>query len=636
VRLDDGAYTVVGVMAPDFSFGLRTGAVDIWTPLPPVEDRRMWQFRMLARMRAGMGIAGAQAAVTAAAMQVEETVHPYRGPNGEDGGYHAIVTPLREQLLGDFRTGALILLSAVALVLLIGCANVANLLLARAASREKEIAVRRALGASNAALLRQCMTEAAVLAALGGAAGIAVSAWGVALLKALSPTDLPGVARIAIDGRALLFMVGISCVVCLLFGAAPSLAVTRLNRTLRGSRSRRRTSSLLVAGEVALALMLLIGAGLLLKSFGRLRRIDPGFRTDHLLTMQVQLSGPRYAQPRGRIGFFSEVRQRLAKLPGIVSASTVSRLPVARVGLNTRSGNPFSIEGRPWNPNSPAPQIAHTQTVGLDYFRTMGIPLRAGRVFTEADTLDAMAVAVINETLARRFFPSGGAIGRRLLLGAPEPGARWMTIVGIIGDLKTGALDDGPMPQYYTPQAQEAPGSMIVVLRTAGDPLLVAREAAGVVRLLDPDVPVYQIGTMQQHVSDAVGQPRFQAVLLALFAAGALFLAAVGIYGVVAHAAAQRTKEIGIRMALGADAARVVATVLADGLRPVAAGIVLGLAGALALARLLSSVLFEVAPRDPAAFGWAATILALTAAAACLGPARRAAHLDPQIALREE
>jgi putative ABC transport system permease protein len=636
VRLDDAAYTVVGVMARDFNFSLHAGAVDIWTPLPPVGDRRMWQFQMLARMRPGIGTEAAQASVTAAAAHVEETLRPYRGPNGEDGGYHAIVIPLREQLLGDFRTGALILLGAVALVLLIACANVANLLLARAASKEKEIAVRRALGASDAALIRQCMAEAGVLAALGGAAGAALSGWGVALLKALSPTDLPGAARIGIDGRALLFMFGISAVVCLLFGAAPSLAVARMNWTLRGSRSRRRTSGLLVAGEVALALMLLIGAGLLLKSFARLRQIDPGFRADHLLTMQIQLSGPRYAKPRSTINFFSEVRQRLARLPGVVGASTVSRLPVARVGLNTSSGNPFSIEGRPWNPNSPAPQIAHTQTVGLDYFRTMGIPLRAGRVFSQADALDATPVAVINETLARRFFPHGDAIGRHLLLGAPEPGARWMTIVGIIGDLKTGALDDQPMPQYYTPQAQEAPGSMIVVLRTAGDPLQLAREASGVVRALDPDVPVYQVGTMEQRISDAVGQPRFQAVLLALFAAVALFLAAVGIYGVVAHATAQRTKEIGIRMALGADAARVIATVLADGLRPVAAGIVLGLAGAAALARLLSSVLFHVTPRDPAAFAWAVVMLAFTAAAACLGPARRAALLDPQIALREE
>jgi putative ABC transport system permease protein len=636
VRLDDGAYIVVGVMARDFNFSLHAGAVDIWTPLPPVEDRRKWQFQMLARIRPGIGIEAAQASVTAAARHVEETLHPYRGPNGEDGGYHAIVVPLREQLLGDFRTGALILLSAVALVLLIACANVANLLLARAAAREKEIAVRRALGASNAALIRQCMAEAGVLAALGGAAGAAVSGWGVALLKALSPTDLPGVARIGIDGRALLFMFGISAVVCLLFGAAPALAVTRMNWTLRGSRARRRTSGALVAGEVALALMLLIGAGLLLKSFARLRQIDPGFRPDHLLTMQVQLSGPRYAQPRSRIGFFSAVRQRIATLPGVVSASTVSRLPVARVGLNTRSGNPFSIDGQPWNPNSPAPQIAHTQTVGLDYFRTMGIPLRAGRDFSEADTLDAPPVVIINETLARRFFLKREAIGRHLLLGAPEPGARWMTIVGIIADLRTGALDDQPMPQYYTPQAQEASGSMFVVMRTAGDPLQLAREASGAVRLLDPEVPVYQFDTMEQHVSDAVGQPRFQTVLLALFSAAALFLAAVGIYGVVAHATAQRTKEIGIRMALGADAAQVVATVLADGLRPVAAGIVLGLAGAIALARLLSSVLFQVAPRDPAAFAWAVAMLALTAAVACLAPARRAALLDPQIALREE
>jgi len=636
VRLDNAAYTVVGVMAREFSFSLRTGAVDIWTPLPPIDDRGKWQFRMLARMRPGIGVEGAQASVTAAAANVERTMHPYRGPNGEDGGYHALVVPLRNQLLGDFRTGALILLCAVALVLLIACANVANLLLARGAAREKEIAVRRALGASNAALVRQSMSEAGVLAALGGAAGMVVGFWGVALLRAVGRTDLPEAARIAIDGRALLFIFGISCLVCLLFGSVPSLAVTRLNWTLRGSRSRGRTSAVLVAGEVALALMLLIGAGLLLESFARLRQIDPGFRSDHLLTMQIQLSGPRYAQPRGRVTFFADLRERLARVPGIVSASTVSRLPVAKVGLDTRSGNPFSIDGRPWNPNSPAPQIAHTQTVGLDYFRTMGVPVRAGRVFSQGDGLDAPLVAVINETLARRFFPNGEAIGRHLLLGAPEPGARWMVIVGVIADLRSGALGDRPMPQFYTPQAQEAPFAMSVVVRTAGDPLQLVREVSSVVRMLDPDVPVYQIGTMEQHLSEAVGQPRFQSVLLALFAATALFLAAVGIYGTVAHAASQRTKEIGIRMALGADARRVAATVLAEGLRPVAAGILLGLAGAMALARLVSSVLYEVAPRDPVAFTWAVALLALTAAVACLGPARRAALADPQVALREE
>jgi putative ABC transport system permease protein len=633
VRLDDRIYTVVGVMAPAFTFGDGT---DVWTPLPPVADPRMWQFRMLARMRPGVTLQAAQASVTAAANHVEETIHPYRGPNGEDPGYRTAVISLHDQLLGDYRTGTIILLSAVALVLLIACVNVANLMLVRAAGREKEIAVRRALGASGARLVRQWMTEAGLLALLGGAAGILVSRWGVSLLRALSPTDLPEIARIGIDGRALAFTFGISCLVCLLFGLAPSVTATRVTWGLRGSRPRRRMSSVLVAAEVALALVLLVGAGLLLKSFSRLRAIDPGFHPDHLLTMQVQLSGPRYAEARQKINFFSELRERLATLPGVVSVSTALWLPVAQAGEDRSGGNPFSIEGRPWNPNGPVPQIAHTLSVGLDYFHTMGIPLRAGRVFTAADNMNAPAVAIINQTLARGFFPHGDAIGQHILLGAPRPGAPWMTIVGIIGDLRTGAIDAAPMPQFYSPLAQDDPGSMAVIIRTANNPLDMAREASGVVRLLDPDQPVYDVSTMDERVEKSIGQPRFQTVLFAFFAAAALFLAAVGIYGVVAHMTLQRTKEIGIRMALGADARRVVTAVLADGLRPVAVGVVLGFAGAAALARFLSSVLYQVTPHDPVTFACAVFVLAAIAAVACLAPARRAALVDPLEALREE
>ncbi len=632
IRLDDRLYTVVGVLAANFLFE----DTDVWTPLPPVAKPQAWQFHMLARMRPGVTLQAAQASVTAAAQHLEETIHPYRGPNGEDPGYQASVVSLHDQLLGDYHTGTILLLSAVALVLLIACVNVANLLLVRAAGREKEIAVRRALGASTARLVRQWMTEAGLLAMLGGAAGLLMSRWGVSLLRALSPTDLPEIARIGIDGRALAFTLGISCLVCLLFGLAPALTATRVNWGLRGSRPRRKMAGVLVAAEVALALVLLVGAGLLLKSFSRLRAIDPGFRPDHLLTMQVQLSGPRYAEARRKVEFFSELRDRLARLPGVVSVSMAIWLPVARAGEDTGSGNPFSIEGRPWNPNGPVPQIAHTLSVGLDYFRTMGIPLSAGRVFTAADTSDAPAVAVINQTLARGFFPHGDAIGRRILVGAPQPGAKWMTIVGIIGDLRTGAIDAAPMPQFYSPLAQDDPGSMAVIVRTANNPLDMAREASGVVRLLDPDQAVYDVSTMDERVQKSVGQPRFQTVLLAFFAAAALFLAAVGIYGVVAHMTVQRTKEIGIRMALGADARRVVTTVLADGLRPVAVGVVVGFAGAAALARFLSSVLYQVTPHDPMTFACAVLVLAAIAAAACWAPARRTAMVDPQEALREE
>jgi putative ABC transport system permease protein len=529
VRLDDRAYTVVGIMAPNFAFGL--GDADVWTPLPPITDRRMWQFRMVARMRPGIGIEAAQASVTAAAKHAEEILHPYRGPNGEDPGYHAMVISLHDQLLCDFRTGALILLSAVGLVLLIACVNVANLLLARAAAREKEIAVRRALGASGRRLVRQWMIEGAVLAMLGGAAGVVASHWGVSLLKVLIPANLPEVAKIGIDARSLAFTFAISCFVCLLFGLAPSFAVTRMQERLRGSRTKRRTSRVLVAAEVSLALVLLVGAGLLLKSFARLRQIDPGFRPDHLLTMQVQLSGPRYEAPRRRIEFFSELQERVARIPGVVSVSAVTGLPVASIGnVESRGGNPFSIEGRPWDPNGPVPQIAHTFVAGLEYFRTMGIRLRAGRVFSEADNSDAPRVTVVNERLARGFFPHGDAIGRRILLGAPRPDTPWLTIVGVIADLKTGALDTPPMPQFYVPVAQDPPAWMAVVMRTTGDPMKMAREVSAVVRRLDPDQPVYGIATMDQRVEQSVGQPRFQTVLLAFFAATALSLAAVGIY----------------------------------------------------------------------------------------------------------
>ncbi len=630
IRLEDHLYTVIGVMAPDRE------EVDAWTPLPPVEYPQLWQFRMIARLRPGVSIEAAQASVTAAAKHIEETIHPYRGPNGEDAGYHAGVVSLRQQLLGEYRAGTWILLGAVGLVLLIACVNVANLLVARATAREKEIATRRALGASSTRLIRQWVTEAGVLATLGGFAGAAVSYAGVSALRTLIPADLPAVAQIGVDARALVFTFAMSCLACLLFGLAPAVTATRVNWGLRGSRPRRRLSRVLVTAEVALALMLLVGAGLLLKSFSRLRGIDPGFHPDHLLTMQLQLARPRYEDAHRRIRYYSELQERLRSLPGVTSVSLVDWLPVARVGSDTNGGNPFSIEGRAWNPNGLVPQMAHTAAVGLDYFRTMQIPLLAGRVFAPSDTMEAPAVAVINQALARGFFPRGDAIGQRILLGAPHPGVQWMTIVGIIGDLRTGALDHAPAPQFYSPMAQSAPWAMALVVRTANEPLQMAREATGLIRLLDPDQPVYDVTTMQQRVEESVGQPRFQTVLLGFFAAAALFLAAVGIYGVVAHSTAQRSKEIGIRMALGADATLVVASVLSDGLWPVLVGVAIGLAGATLLTRLLAGFLYQVKPHDPWTFAGAVTVLAGIAAAACVGPAHRAARVDPMNALREE
>ena len=636
VRLDGRLYTVIGVMSPTFSFGLSGNGADVWIPLPSMRDPHIWQFRMLARMRPGISLAAAQASIANTAKRVDQTVRPYRGPNGEDGGYRANVFSLRNQLLGDFRTGSLLLLAASALLLLIACVNVANLLLARAAAREKEIAIRRALGASALRLVRQWITEAAVLVTVGGTAGIAVSHWGVLLLKALSPAELPAGTSIGLDSRVLPFTLVTSGIVCLVLSLAPAAATIPGNVSLRGPRRKRHAADWLITAEIAIAIVLLIGCGLLAKSLVRLQRIDPGIRIEHVLTMQIQLSGPRYQEARQRVRFFSELQDRLSKLPGVISASEVDRLPVFTVGVDTRNGNPFSTDEHRWNPNAQTKQMAHTSSVAAGYFGTMGIALLKGRDFSNLDGADAPPVAVINETLARGFFPKGDAIGRHILFGAPSPGNRWMRIIGVISDIRTGALDLLPAPQFYMPQLQTALDQMFVVLRTQGNPSTVGRAALEVARRLDPEQPVFNVNTMEQHVAGTLGQPRFRAMLISFFALMSVFLAAIGIYGVVAHAVTQRTKEMGIRSALGADAVRILTTVFTDGIRPIAAGVLIGIGGSAMLTRFLTSILYDVKPDDPATFTWSVALIGIIGAAACFVPAVRASRLDPLIALRED
>jgi putative ABC transport system permease protein len=421
---------------------------------------------------------------------------------------------------------------------------------------------------------------------------------------------------------------------CLFFGLAPG-AWRVAPSGLRGSRPRGRAASLLVTVEVALAVMLLVGAGLLLKSFARLRHVDPGFNPEHVLTMRVQYPPTRPMMNSRLAAFFSELSEKIAAMPGVTSAGAVSRLPVVGDVPNARGGNPFSIEGQRWYPDSPVPQMAHTQIVDPGYFRAMQIPLLQGRFFTASDTGTTPAVTVVNETLARGFFPKG-AIGHKILLGAPQPDSVWLTIVGVVGDVKTAALSHNTMPQFYTPVAQDPSTAMSLVIRTVLDPSTVARSAQQVVRAIDPSLPVYDVITMDDRIAKSIGQPRFETTLLAVFAASALFLAAIGIFGVVAHSTAQRTHEIGIRMALGADAARVVQTVMFDGLRPVIAGVMLGLTAAFYLSSILRTALFQVSTTDPASFVLAAGLLTLVAVVACLVPARRATKVDPVIALREQ
>jgi len=634
IRLGETSRRVVGVMSPDFEFSLRSGGVDIWVPVP-LDTRLSWgnATRMIARLKPGVSIEAAQAALSVAAKRVDETEHPYAGPHGEDAGYGVTVVTLQEQLLGEFRTVTLILLCAVAAVLGIGCVNIANLLLARAVSRERETAVRRALGATGARLLRQWLTESAVLALLGGALGSIAAVWGVRILVRLSPAALPGVAKIAVDGRALAFTMAISCLVCLLFGLAPALVSAKMTSGTRGTtRTTGRAASLLVTAEVALAVILMIGAGLLLKSFSRLTHVDPGFDAGHLLTLRTNL--PRNRSARERVQFYTALREKLASLPRVTGA-TMGDLPLRGGGINAGSGDPFGIKGKSYDSaTGPVTQFANLTSAGIDYFRTFGIPLRAGRVFVAGDSAGEFPSAVmVNETLARAFFPQG-AVGQRI--GVPPPCRDskcdfiWMTIAGVAGDVKTRALDLAPMPQIYLPQPTGD-----VILRIAGEPLSMARTAVSAIRSMDAEIAVFDVRTMEDRISTTIGQPRFEAAIVAFFAGTALFLAAIGIFGVVAHSTAQRTQEIGIRMALGADGTRVIQTVLYQGLRPVAAGVALGLLGALVFSRVLTSVLFQVAATDPPSFLYAAAVLTLVGVASCLGPARRATRVDPAIALRE-
>lgn len=632
IRLDGEAYTVIGVLPPQFRFGNGSLPTDAWTPFPPRAN--IGNLSMLALMKRGVSLEVAQASLDAAAKHLNETIHPHWGPNGEDPGFGASVVTLRQELLGGFRATTLLLLGAVAAVLLIACANVANLLLVRAVTREKETAVRRALGATEGRLMRQWLTESTVLALMGGAIGSVAAVWGVRALTLLHPDALPPATPIGVDGRALLFTLAISLVASLMFGLAPSLGVAHDAWRPAPGPARRHTASWLIAAEVALSLVLLVGSGLLLKSYMRLRSVDPGFNPSHILTLRVSYPPTRPLINAGLVKFFSELDQQVASIPGVVAAGAVSTLPVAGSVVNSRGGNPFSIEGQQWHPDGPVPQIAHSHTIDPEYFRAMQIPLRAGRFFTPADNAGAPAVAIVNETLARGFFPRG-AIGHQIVLGAPRPGAPWLTIVGIVGDVKTAALSHETMPQFYVPMAQSPPGSMSFVIRTALDPLFVARSVAQAVRRLDPALPVYDVISMDDRIAKSIGQPRFETALLSFFAASALFLAAIGIFGVVAHSTAQRTREIGIRMALGADPSQVVRTIVWEGLRPVLIGIAIGLAGAIGIGRALSSALFHVAPTDPVAFALAAAVLAVVAFVACLGPARRASRIDPAQALRE-
>jgi predicted permease len=628
---------IVGVMPAGFQWRVKADKpAELWTAFAPTRGHRVWQGRFLnavARLKPDVSVPRAQAE-----MAIIEARIATQYPN-----YHAELTasvvPLREQLYGDLRRTLLVLFGAVAFVLLIVCTNVANLLLARGAARGKEIALRSALGASRLRIVRQLLTESLLLSALGGTAGLLLAVWGTNLLVSLSPPDLLTLPSVSISAPVLIFTLGISLGTSLFIGIVPAYASSRANlhdtlkesgRSVADSRHNRRLRSLLVIAEVALALVLLAGAGLLINSFVRLHAVDPGFNPQNVLTMGVSRNW-QYPE-RQRIDFIKEAVERLQALPGVKAAGAVSDLPFASPAAGVR----FYIDGRP-KPSAGQDLLTKVCVTDANYFRAIQIPLLRGRLYTEQEATEVHGVVLINETLARKYFPNEDPIGKRVTIHSRPPSRNPpVEIIGIVGDVKQETLDGIVEPTFYWPHAELALPGMTLVIRTAGDPSNMAAAARGVIRSLDPEQPLTEVRTMESWVSESMERARFNTILLTVFAVVALILASVGIYGVMAYAVAQRTQEIGIRMALGAQARDVLKIVIIQGMTLALIGIAIGLLAAFALTRWMETLLFGVRPADPLTFTVIAAVFTTMAFIACWIPARRATKVDPVVALRRE
>ncbi|MFP5260954.1 MAG: ADOP family duplicated permease [Blastocatellia bacterium] len=643
IRLNGAPYMVVGVLPAGFEWHIRkrsgTGKpAEIWTVLamptegPGVIGRFL---SAVARLKPGVTPAQAESEMKTIAARLEQDAPRY------NKGTSAEVIPLREQFVGNVRPALLILLGAVGFVLLIACANVANLMLARAAAREKEIALRTALGAHRFRIVRQLLTESLLLAFLGSLLGLALAWWGIRALVAISPSDLVNLRGVGINLTVLAWTLGVSLLTGIIFGIAPALEATRLNLNDalkeggkgaggQASRSRRLRGALVVA-EVALALVLLASAGLLVKSFAHLRRIDTGFSTDNVLTMVVRLPDGKYRQEQQIVAFFRQATERVRALPGVRSVGIVNYLPLYG-GLGSNTG--FSIEGRP-APQPGEEPGTNVRVSDQGYFAAMGIPLLRGRNFTDLEASEARHVVLISESLARQHFPGEDPIGKRIsveMFEKPNP----TEIIGIVGDVRYDSLTDEAEPTVYFPHPELTYEFMTLVIRTAGDPAEMAPAVRGELRAIDPEQPVSDVRTMNQVMTETVGRARFNTLLLGLFAGLATLLAAVGIFGVMNYSVTLRTHEIGIRMALGAQEGRVLMLILRQGLLLTLAGIGAGLVGAFALTRVLSGLLFGVEATDPATFAAIVLLLGVVSLIACYIPARRATRVDPLVALRYE
>ncbi len=635
ITLDNQSYTVVGVLPPGFRF---IHPFEVWVPLAldPQQERGNQQISILsviARLRPGVTREQARAELETIRSLTRSSERPL--PGGQ-----VRLTSLHARLVGDTRRLLLILLGAASLILLIACANIANLLLSRAVARQKELAIRASLGAGRLRLVRQMLTESLLLALGGGALGLLLAFCLTKALVALAAADTFGdishLATVNLDFRVLGFTLLVSLATGILSGSAPAILLSRpnLNDSLKeGGRSgvfhRSRLRHLLMMTEVALAVVLLAGAGLLIRSFARLLEVNPGYRAEGLLTLRVSLPELRYEQAEKRKAFYHEILQRVSALPGVESAGVINHLPLTDFQL----AGWLRIPGRPqpFNANGPGTPMG---IVSQDYFRVMGIPLRAGRIFTERDDSESPRVAILSEALARQLFPDEDAVGKKVWM--PGPGKDTPTVIGVVGDVKHQGLDRDVTPQAYVPYLQFAMPSTAIVVRTTGNPLRLAAAVRNQALAIDREVPVYEVQTMDERLTASISSRRFNLLLLGVFALLALALAAVGVYGVIAYVVTQRTQEVGIRIALGAQRSDVLRLFIWQGMTSVVIGVALGLAGAWALTRVMASLLFSVSATDPATFAGVALLLTVVALLACYLPARRASRVDPMVALRYE